>query len=83
MTGHPSPPTGSFPTAAAGSATLDTLGGATAAAGRLPAADGARLLQVARDAFTHAVHVTAAICAVVSILAGAAALATLRAVQKH
>ncbi|MES1209239.1 MAG: MFS transporter, partial [Pseudomonadota bacterium] len=61
---------------------LDTLGGATAAAAHLSAAEGTRLLQVARDAFTHAVHVTAAICALVSILTAAAVLATLRAVRK-
>jgi len=68
---------------AGGSATFDTLGGATAAASHLSAAEGTRLLQLARDAFTHAVQVTAAICAVVSILTAAAVLATLRAVQKH
>jgi MFS transporter, DHA2 family, multidrug resistance protein len=69
--------------AGVGGTALDTLGGATDAAGHLSGAEGVRLLQVARDAFTHAVNVTAAICAVLSLLTAATVLATLRGVRRH
>jgi DHA2 family multidrug resistance protein-like MFS transporter len=54
-------------------ATRDTLGGAVAAAGRLPDDLGAALLAAARDAFGHGLHVVAAISAGVAI--GSAVLA--------
>jgi MFS transporter, DHA2 family, multidrug resistance protein len=69
--------------AGVGGTALDTLGGATDAAGHLSGAEGVWLLQVARDAFTHAVNVTAAICAVLSLLTAATVLATLRGVRRH
>jgi DHA2 family multidrug resistance protein-like MFS transporter len=47
-------------------AARDTLGGASAAAARLPAAEGARLLVAARGAFTGALEVVAVVCALVA-----------------
>jgi DHA2 family multidrug resistance protein-like MFS transporter len=65
---------------AARHAARDTLGGATAAAAQLPSALGARLLETARLSFTHALHVTVVICAVVSALTAVAAVGLLRRV---
>jgi DHA2 family multidrug resistance protein-like MFS transporter len=55
----------------------DTLGGAAAAAAQLPDQVGARLLETARVAFTHALHVTLIVCAIISALAAIAAVALL------
>lgn len=55
--------------------TSDSLSGALAAAGRLPAGAAAPLLHTARAAFTHSLHVTGAIAAV--IFAALAVLVTL------
>ncbi|WP_067182850.1 MFS transporter [Microtetraspora niveoalba] len=52
--------------------TSDSLAGAVAAAGRLPAGQGAELLHAAREAFTAGLHVTGVVAAV--IFAGLAAL---------
>ncbi|MFC5827781.1 hypothetical protein [Nonomuraea insulae] len=52
--------------------TSDSLAGAVAAAGRLPAGQGAELLHTAREAFTAALHVTGVVAAV--IFAGLAVL---------
>jgi DHA2 family multidrug resistance protein-like MFS transporter len=59
----------------------DTLGGAAAAAAALPDQVGARLLDAARVAFTHALQVTVAICAVVSALAAIVAVVALRRIR--
>jgi DHA2 family multidrug resistance protein-like MFS transporter len=59
-------------------AALDTLGGATAAAARLPAADGAVLLATARTAFAHATQVTLSVCAAVSVAAAVVVILMLR-----
>jgi MFS transporter, DHA2 family, multidrug resistance protein len=63
---------------AARHAARDTLGGATAAAAQLPGALGARLLETARVSFTHALHVTVVICAVLSTLTAIVAVVLLR-----
>jgi DHA2 family multidrug resistance protein-like MFS transporter len=47
-------------------AARDTLGGAVAAAARLPERVGAQLLETTRGAFAHALQTTVAICAVIS-----------------
>jgi MFS transporter, DHA2 family, multidrug resistance protein len=61
-------------------AALDTLGGAAAAARQLSNGAGAPLLETARGAFTHALQVTAAICALVSAATSVVALVGLRRV---
>jgi MFS transporter, DHA2 family, multidrug resistance protein len=66
-------PPGILPTT--GAAARDTLGGAVAAAGRLPGQPGEVLLQAARQAFTHGLHVVFAISAAAVI--GAAILAAI------
>jgi DHA2 family multidrug resistance protein-like MFS transporter len=58
-----------------------TLGGAVAAAARLPDAIGARLLATAREAFTHTLEVTAAICALLAAATAVMALVLLRRVR--
>jgi DHA2 family multidrug resistance protein-like MFS transporter len=59
-------------------AARDTLGGAAAAAARLPDQVGAHLLEAARAAFAHALQVTVAICAVVSAMTAVLVVVTLR-----
>jgi len=59
----------------------DTLGGATAAAARLGEPVGARLLETAREAFTHALQVIVGICAVVSALTAIFVVLTLRRIR--
>jgi MFS transporter, DHA2 family, multidrug resistance protein len=66
-------PAGILPKTAA--AARDTLGGAVAAAGRLPGQLGQELLQAARQAFTQGLHVVFAISAAVI---GAAILAAIQ-----
>jgi MFS transporter, DHA2 family, multidrug resistance protein len=58
--------------AEAAEATRETLAGAAAAAGALPAELGVALLDAAREAFTSGMHVVAAVSAV--LLAGVAVL---------
>ncbi|MDQ3938555.1 MAG: MFS transporter [Chloroflexota bacterium] len=60
------------------SAARDTLGGALAVAGQLPAELGAALLGVAREAFVAGMHLTAAIAAVVAIGLAVLAVVALR-----
>jgi DHA2 family multidrug resistance protein-like MFS transporter len=68
--------------AAARTAALDTLGGATAAAAQLPSGIGAaQLLETARGAFTHALQVTFGLCAAVSLATAVAVLVALRRVR--
>jgi MFS transporter, DHA2 family, multidrug resistance protein len=57
---------------------LDTLGGAVAAAARLPGDLGQRLAVAARDAFSAALQVTVGICVVVSVLTAVVAAVALR-----
>jgi len=59
-------------------AARDTLGGAVAAAARLSGDLGPRLATAARDAFSGALQVTVAICALVCVLAAALVLLALR-----
>jgi DHA2 family multidrug resistance protein-like MFS transporter len=58
-------PPGISPEAA--SAARGTLGGALAVAERLPEQLGAALLGPAREAFTHGMQLSAAICAVIAL----------------
>ena len=60
-----------------------TLGGAVALAARLPGEQGAQLLGMARDAFTHALVVTSTISAVLSVAAAVIAVAALRDVSRE
>jgi DHA2 family multidrug resistance protein-like MFS transporter len=69
--------TGAIPSGAA-AASRDTLGGAVAAAGQLPDELGAALLSAARDAFSHGLHVVAAISAGVAIGSAVVAAVMLR-----
>jgi DHA2 family multidrug resistance protein-like MFS transporter len=62
-------------------AARETLGGAAAAAERLPDQIGAQLLGTARDAFTHSLQVTAAICAVIAAATAVTAMVMLRRVR--
>lgn len=62
-------------------AARDTLGGAVAEAERLPDPLGAELLDVAREAFTQGLQLSAAIAAVVTASAAVAALVLLRHVR--
>lgn len=56
----------SVPAEVAGAA-RDTLGGALAAAGQLPAAEATRLVEAARDAFTQGLQIAASIGGVVAV----------------
>jgi DHA2 family multidrug resistance protein-like MFS transporter len=56
----------------------DTLGGAVAAAGRLPDRTGAALAEAARQAFGYGLHVAFAICAVLTLAAAVVAAVLLR-----
>lgn len=51
-----------------------TLGGAVSLAAHLPGGAGAELLRVAREAFTHAFEVTAAVCCAIAVFTAMAAL---------
>ena len=59
----------------------DTLGGAAAVAARLPDQVGAHLLETARGAFTHALQVTVAICAVLSAITAVLVVVMLRRIR--
>jgi MFS transporter, DHA2 family, multidrug resistance protein len=59
----------------------NTLGGAVALAARLPTRQSTELLELARDAFTHALGVTATISAVLSLVAAIVAVTALRNVR--
>ncbi|HVY40668.1 MAG TPA: MFS transporter [Polyangia bacterium] len=59
----------------------DTLGGANAEAALLPARAGARLLDTARAAFSDALRVTTAICAVVAALTAVLTFLALRRIR--
>ena len=63
-------------------AARETLGGATAAAEKLPGAVGAELLGVAREAFVHSMELTVAICAVVAAATAVAAAIVFRRICK-
>ena len=69
-------PAGTAPRTAA--AARDTLGGAVAAAGRLPGQPGQVLLGAARQAFTQGLHVAFAISAAAVLIAAALAAIQLR-----
>ena len=69
-------PAGTAPRTAA--AAQDTLGGAVAAAGRLPGQPGQVLLGAARQAFTQGLHVAFAISAAAVLIAAALAAIQLR-----
>lgn len=62
-------------------AARDTLGGAAAAAAQLPDQLGARLLETARAAFTHAMQFTVILCAAIAVLTAVAAVLMLRRVR--
>jgi DHA2 family multidrug resistance protein-like MFS transporter len=62
-------------------AAKSTLGGAVAAAERLPAHQGAALLAAARDAFARALEVTAGISAMLALATAIMAVAALRHVR--
>jgi DHA2 family multidrug resistance protein-like MFS transporter len=64
--------------APAARAAQDTLGGAVAAAGHLPAHAGAALAAVARQSFDSGLHVVFAICAILSLVAAMTAVTLLR-----
>jgi DHA2 family multidrug resistance protein-like MFS transporter len=64
--------------ASARQAASETLGGAVAAAQRLPPALGAELLATAQQAFVHAFELTAALCAVTAAATALAAVLLLR-----
>jgi MFS transporter, DHA2 family, multidrug resistance protein len=59
-------------------AARDTLGGAVAAAGQLPARAGAALASAARQSFDSGLHVAFAISAILSLTAAVAAITLLR-----
>ena len=67
--------------AAAAEAARATLGGAVSVAARRPGDRGAALLVTARDGFTQAFQITAAVCAAVSLLLAVAAARLLREVK--
>jgi DHA2 family multidrug resistance protein-like MFS transporter len=71
-------PTG-LPADAVGPA-VDTLGGATAVASRLPDSVGEALLTSAQDAFTTGLQVTAAVSALIAIVVAVPAVLALRKV---
>jgi MFS transporter, DHA2 family, multidrug resistance protein len=58
----------------------DTLGGALAVAAELPPAIGTALLEAARLAFVHGIHVVAAVAAVVALASAISAAVLLRSV---
>ena len=62
-------------------AARETLGGAAAAAERLPERAGADLLNAAREAFTHSLQTTASICAAVAAVTAVVALVMLRGIR--
>jgi DHA2 family multidrug resistance protein-like MFS transporter len=62
----------------AADAVRDTLGGAVAAAGRLPDEVGGAVLDVAKDAFVHGLQIAAGISAAIALAAAAAAVVLLR-----
>jgi MFS transporter, DHA2 family, multidrug resistance protein len=62
-------------------AARSTLGGAVAVAMQLPHGFSAELLGAAREAFTHAFHLTAAISAAVALLTALLATVLLRGVR--
>jgi DHA2 family multidrug resistance protein-like MFS transporter len=62
-------------------AAAETLGGAAAAAERLPHALGRELLAAAQQAFVHAFELTAAICAVTAAATAVAAVLLLRRIR--
>jgi DHA2 family multidrug resistance protein-like MFS transporter len=62
-------------------AARDTLGGAVAAAARLPDQAGSELAGAARQAFEYGLHVAFAICAVLTLAAAVAAATLLRHVR--
>jgi DHA2 family multidrug resistance protein-like MFS transporter len=62
-------------------AARSTLGGAVSVAERLPEHLGAELLTAARDAFTHALGISASVSAVVALLTAVIAVVALRRVQ--
>jgi DHA2 family multidrug resistance protein-like MFS transporter len=62
-------------------AARDTLAGATAAAGRLPARTGAPLLDSAREAFMTGMHMAAAVSAVLLVVVAVAVAVLLRSVR--
>jgi DHA2 family multidrug resistance protein-like MFS transporter len=66
----------------AGRAVRDTLSGAVAAAERLPAQVGVRLVDAARDAFVHGFEVAAAVSALVAITLALVAGVLLRNVRR-
>jgi DHA2 family multidrug resistance protein-like MFS transporter len=68
-------------TADAMTAARSTLGGAVAAAERLPTEQGAQLLDVARNAFTTSLEVTAAISAILALATAIMATLALRGVR--
>jgi DHA2 family multidrug resistance protein-like MFS transporter len=71
----------SLPAGVPANATLvarDTLGGAVAVAGQLPAQLGAAVLDVARDAFVHGMQVATTISAVIAVGVAVLAVAMLR-----
>jgi DHA2 family multidrug resistance protein-like MFS transporter len=59
-------------------AARDTLGGAVAAAARLPGQAGSELAGTARQAFGYGLHVAFAMCAVLTLVAAVAAATLLR-----
>ncbi len=62
----------------AADAARDTLGGAQAVAGQLPASAGVDLLRTARQSFTQGMHVSALLAAAVAIAVGITAVVALR-----
>ena len=65
----------------AAAAARDTLGGAVAVAGQLPERVGAALLEVAREAFTQALHLAAAVSAAASLAFAILVVVLLRGVR--
>lgn len=59
----------------------DTLGGAVEVAGQLPARLGAPLLETARDAFAHGMHLTAVISSVGTLVLAILVATLLRRAQ--
>ena len=67
----------------AAAAARDTLGGAVGVAADLPAAAGASLLEVARDAFVQGMHLTSGIAALIAIVIAVVAVVALRNVRTN
>jgi len=74
-------PTGLLPEAA--EAARNTLGGALAAAEQLPDQLGARLIDAAREAFTHSLQLTAVTSAAIAVGIAILAAVLLRGVKPH